>query len=85
MMMRALIPLVSLKGEAYGKLGTQEGQGLFSHSRMKRRDLAFWTRRIKALPRNKEAKRKRREEKRRERSDDRQASFNLAPYKAMNN
>jgi len=66
-------------------LVSRKAKGSSATADMKRRDLAFWTRRIKALPRNKEAKRKRREEKRRERSDDRQASFNLAPYKAMNN
>jgi len=71
-------------------LVSRKAKGSSATADMKRRDLAFWTRRLKALPRNKEAKRKRREEKRREekrreRSDDRQASFNLAPYKAMNN
>jgi hypothetical protein len=66
-------------------LVSRKAKGSSATADMKRRDLAFWTRRLKALPRNKEAQRERREEKRRERSDGRQASFNLAPYKAMNN
>ena len=61
-------------------LVSRKAKGSSATADMKRRDLAFWTRRLKALPRNKEAQRKRREG-----SDDRQASFNLAPYKAMNN
>jgi len=47
-------------------LVSRKAKGSSATADMKRRDLAFWTRRIKALPRNKEAKRKRREEKRRD-------------------
>jgi len=44
-------------------LVSRKAKGSSATADMKRRDLAFWTRRLKALPRNKEAKRKRREEK----------------------